>query len=112
MSEITSFSDYASKYNSNIDFTALLGSTSDTASVGITISKENKLELNEDALKKADISSLKIVFTGYNSFANKISQKATGISSAANRAAATYTSSGAYSNTLFSLVSSKINEEV
>ncbi|MBD5087789.1 MAG: hypothetical protein HDT30_03075 [Clostridiales bacterium] len=80
--------------------------------IGITINKENKLELNEDALKKADISSLKIVFTGYNSFANKISQKAAGISSAANRAAATYTSSGAYSNTLFSLISSKINEEV
>ena len=80
--------------------------------IGITINKENKLELNEDALKKADISSLKIVFTGYNSFASKISQKAASISSAANRATATYTSGGAYSNTLFSLVSSKINEEV
>lgn len=81
--------------------------------VGITIGSGNKLELDEDALKKADISYLKTVFTGYNSFASKISQKAAGISSEANRAtAATYTSSGAHSNTLSSLVSGKINEEI
>lgn len=34
MSEINSFSDYTSKYNSNIDFNALFGGTSDTASAG------------------------------------------------------------------------------
>ncbi len=39
--------------------------------IGITIGKGNKLELDEDELKKADISSLKTVFTGYNSFAGK-----------------------------------------
>ena len=32
------------------------------AKIGITIGKGNKLELDEDALKQADISSLKTVF--------------------------------------------------
>ena len=45
-----------------------------------SIGKGNKLELDEDELKKADISSLKTVFTGYNSFAGKTAQKAAGIS--------------------------------
>lgn len=80
--------------------------------IGITIGKGNKLELDEEALKKADISTLKSVFTGYNSFAAKVSRKAAGISNAANKAGATYTSSGAYSKTLSSLVSGKIDEEV
>ena len=44
--------------------------------IGITIGKGNKLELDEDELKKADISSLKTVFTGYNSFAGKTAQNA------------------------------------
>lgn len=82
------------------------------AKIGITIGTGNKLELDEDALKSADISYLKSVFTGHNSFAGKISQKAAGISSDANRATATYTNGGAYSNALSSLVSGKINEEV
>ena len=57
-------------------------------------------------------SSLKTVFTGYNSFVSKISQKATGISNAANRASATYTNNGTYSKTDSLLTSSKIDEEV
>ena len=82
------------------------------AKIGIIIGKGNKLELDEDALKQADISSLKTVFTGYNSFVSKISQKATGISNAANRASATYTNNGTYSKTDSSLTSSKIDKEV
>lgn len=82
------------------------------AKIGITIGKGNKLELDEEALKKADISAVKAVFKGHNSFAGKISQKAAGISSAANRASAIYTSSGSYSNPLSSLVSSRIDKEV
>lgn len=66
------------------------------AKIGITIGKGNKLELDEDSLKEAEISTLKTAFTGYNSFAEKISQKAAGI----------------YSNVLSSLVLGKIDEEV
>ena len=31
---------------------------------GISVGADNKLELDEDALKKADISTLKSIFTG------------------------------------------------
>lgn len=82
------------------------------AKIGITIGKGNKLELDEDALKKSDISSLKSVFTGHNSYASKISQKATSIENAANRATATYTNNGMYSKVDSSLTSSKIDKEV
>lgn len=82
------------------------------AKIGITIGKGNKLELDEEALKKADISSLKTVFTGYNSYASKVSQKATSIRNAANRATATYTNNGAYSKVDSSLTSSKLDKEV
>ena len=83
------------------------------AKIGITIGKGNKLELDEDALKKSDISSLQSVFTGYNSYASKISQKATSIGNAASRSkAVTYTSSGSYSNTLSKLLPSTVDERV
>ena len=36
MSEIKSFSDYTSKYNRNVDFSALFSGTSDSSSVGNT----------------------------------------------------------------------------
>ena len=36
MSKIKSFSDYTSKYNSNVDFSALFSETSDSSSVGNT----------------------------------------------------------------------------
>ena len=36
MSEIKSFSDYTSKYNSNVDYSTLFGGTSDSSSVGNT----------------------------------------------------------------------------
>lgn len=87
------------------------------ANIGITIGKGNKLELDEEALKKSDISSLKTVFTGYNSFAGKISQKAAGISNAANRANAacsrkgTYNRTGAYTKER-TVTSGKIDKEV
>lgn len=80
--------------------------------IGISIGKGNTLELDENALKKADIGLLKAIFTGYNSFINKISQKAAGISSAANMASAIYTKNGAYSKADSSLTSSKIDKEV
>lgn len=82
------------------------------AKIGITIGKGNKLELNEESLRQSDISTLKSLFTGYNSYASQVSQKAASISNAANGANVTYTSGGAYSKTLSSLVSGKIDEEV
>ena len=82
------------------------------AKVGLTVGKNNKLELDEDTLKKADISTLKTLFTGHNSFADKVSMKANSISNAVAGSIGTYRKNGNYSNTLLELVSNKINEEV
>lgn len=81
--------------------------------VGITIGKGNKLELDEEALKNARMTDLKTLFTGSGSFADKISQKAAGISSAAARTrGAAYTKNGAYSDTISKLFSSTIDEKI
>lgn len=80
--------------------------------IGITVGKGNKLELDEEALKKADISSFKTLFTGHNSFADKVSMKANSISNAAARTSGTYKSNGTYNNALSELVSKKVDEEV
>ena len=89
------------------------------AQVGITVGKGNKLELDEDDLKKANITTLKSLFTGYNSFADKIAQKASGVSRAATNATAktsavgaAYTKNGNYFDTLSKLFSSAIDEKV
>lgn len=62
--------------------------------VGITIGKENKLELNEDKLKNANISTLKSLFTGTNSFADRLAQKSEAISKAVSNSAKSYTKNG------------------
>ena len=80
--------------------------------IGITVGKGNKMELDEDMLKKADISSLKTLFTGHNSYANKVSMKASSLSNAAARSSGTYKSNGTYNNALSELVSSKVDKEV
>lgn len=93
---------------------------------GITVGKGNKLEFDEDALKKKtalgksgiefdNISALKSLFTGYGSFGSQISQKASAISSAAARTKGvdkTYNKRGAYSDTISRLFQSTIDERV
>jgi len=94
--------------------------------VGITIGKGNKLEFDEEALKKKtalgksgieldNISTLKSLFTGYGSFASQIAQKASAISSAAARTKGvdkTYNKNGTYSDTLSKLFDSTVDEKV
>ena len=80
--------------------------------IGISIGKGNKMELDEEALKKADIGTFKTLFTGHNSFASKVSMKANSISNAAARASGTYRSNGTYNNSLSELASSKVDKEV
>ena len=70
------------------------------------------MELDEETLKKADISTLKTLFTGHNSFADKISMKANSISNGAARTSGTYKSNGTYSNALSEMVSGKVDQEV
>ena len=82
------------------------------AKVGINVKGDNKLEVDADELKKADINALKTLFTGHNSFANRVSQKAGSMSKASGNTNSTYTKSGNYSNVLADLVAGKVNEEV
>jgi len=66
-------------------------------SVGITIGTDNSLKVDEDALKKANVSTLKVLFQGVNSFADKVVRKASQIGSAAVQG--TNTSGSAYTKT-------------
>ncbi len=86
--------------------------------IGLNIGKGNKLELDEDALKKANINTLKSMFSGHGSFADKVSGKAGSISRAAASAAAaakaraTYTRNGKYSNTMENWLSGTVDKKV
>ncbi len=95
--------------------------------IGITVGKGNKLEFDEEALKKKttlgkngsieldNISTLKSLFTGYGSYASQIAQKASAISNAAAGTKGvdkTYNKNGAYSDTLSKLFSSTVDEKV
>ena len=70
-------------------------------SVGIKIGTDNKLTVNEETLKSADISTLKSLFNGTTSYAYSVATKASMINvSAASEVNSTklYTSSGTYDN--------------
>lgn len=92
---------------------------------GINVGKGNKLEFDETLKKKTalgksgiefdNISTLKSLFTGHGSFADKIALKASAISSAAARTKGvdkTYNKQGTYSDTISKLFESTIDERV
>jgi len=69
--------------------------------VGITIGEDNKLSIDEDKLKEADISKLKSLFSGSGSYAYQVSARAASMTSAANsenNKLSTYNVSGGYSS--------------
>ncbi len=69
------------------------------SNAGITIGSDNKLSVDEEELKKADISTLKVLFNNANSLTDAVSSKAASISrAAANAGSTTYTSSGTLSS--------------
>ena len=73
------------------------------SSVGITLNSDRTLSLDEDTFKKADISTVKSLFSGVGSFADKVASKASQIYRYANGGASvttkTYTSAGTYTQT-------------
>ena len=75
--------------------------------IGITIGSENKLTLDEDKLKEADISTLKTLFNGTGSYADRIAAKSAAISK--TNTAGSYTNSG---STLPSTLTSRFETEV
>jgi len=69
--------------------------------VGITVGSDNKLSINEDTFKKADINAIKTLFNGSISYAAEISSKASMVKGAAvleSLKANTYTSTANYSD--------------
>ncbi len=82
--------------------------------VGITIGEGNSLSIDEDKLSSANLSTLKTLFYGSNSYASYIMQKGSQIYSAAagvlnaSKTGSAYTSSGKYAaTTVGNLVDSK-----
>lgn len=71
------------------------------AEVGISVGSDNQLTLDEEKLKKANVSTLKTLFSEPNSFADKVNAKASQIEKAATSDIAkmmkTYGKNGVYS---------------
>jgi hypothetical protein len=67
--------------------------------------------VDEDKLKSSDIKTLKTLFTGYNSFASKMSDKGRSITNAAARGGGTYNSQGRYSDALSSLLPRAVDKK-
>jgi len=116
---VESIKDYVEAYNSlvadadDVDDTTVLRNTlwltqqtsayADTLSeIGITIGEGNELEIDEDKLASADMSTLSSLFSGYSSYASYVTGKASQIYAAASSAlnatgtGSAYTSSGNY----------------
>ena len=77
--------------------------------IGISIGSGNKLEIDEDKLRNADISTLKTLFTGHNSYASKMYDKAQSITGAAGRYGGAYTKAGKYTNYPSSILPTNID---
>lgn len=111
---------YVEAYNSFVDSTGDLNSTkmlSKTldvikntkknagllADIGITIGKDNKLTLDEDKLKKSNMTTVNTLFVGSGSYGSSVTSKASASYRIANSTAYTnnhasaYTYNGAYS---------------
>lgn len=70
--------------------------------VGISVGSNNKLSIDEDTFKNADINSIRTLFNGANSYASQVSAKASKIKGAAileSLKANTYSYTANYSNT-------------
>ena len=70
-------------------------------SIGITVGSDNKLSIDSEKFEKANVESVKSLFNEGNSFAGRISQKASQISTEAAKeelSANVYTNKGKYSN--------------
>lgn len=114
---VSAVKDFASDYNKVVDSLEETSSTEllrrgvfmtqTTASnsrlladIGIKIGKDNKLTVDEEKLKKADLSTVKLLFSGNNSYGDMIAQKGSQISSNASRFSSSlpnvYKSDGSY----------------
>jgi len=68
--------------------------------IGVTVGTDGKLSVNEDELKKANVSSIKSLFSGTVSYGSQIADKASGISRDTVMNSSIYGSNGALSSSL------------
>ena len=80
--------------------------------VGITIGSDGKLSVDEDELKKANVTTLKSLFKGVDSYASKVSAKAAAISNSAARTESTYDSGGNWNNNMSTIARSQIDSVI
>ncbi|MBR6156857.1 MAG: hypothetical protein IKQ27_07855 [Lachnospiraceae bacterium] len=78
--------------------------------VGIKVGADDKLTLNEDAFKKADVTTLKEMFYGNDSYASKVSAKAAGIGRSAANTEGIYTGKGSWSSDMTQMTESLIGK--
>ena len=85
------------------------------ARAGIEIGNDNKMTLNEEKLKN-NAGTAQFIFKGYNSFADKISYKASQMSQGAARSAekmgAAYNKKGEYTGGISSSIKDKVDQEI
>lgn len=107
---VDNYNDVVDKVGSSDDKTVLrngvwmTGGTRENADLladlGITVGGDNKLTFKADTLKEAHMSTIKHMFTGANSFASQIMNRASKISGVveqtAGKTGSAYTSSGDY----------------
>ena len=80
--------------------------------VGITIDTDGKLSVNEEELKKANVTTMKSLFQGIDSYAVKVSAKAAGLSKAAATKEGTYSADGTWSKSVNTVAESRINSVI
>ncbi len=80
--------------------------------VGITIGSDGKLSVDEDELKNANVTTLKSLFKGVDSYASKVSAKAAAISNSAARTESTYDSGGNWNNNMSTIARSQIDSVI
>lgn len=78
---------------------------------GISVTGGNKLEFDEEELTDKDLSYLKSLFTGANSYGAQIRQKAGSIGMAAARSGSAYTGTGAYTEPVSGMIASRVDKQ-
>lgn len=70
--------------------------------IGVTVGTDGKLSVDEDALKKANTSSVKAMFSGVASYGQQMGDKGSEISRATIMNSSMYTNNGQFNSTLAS----------
>ena len=77
--------------------------------VGITIGEDDKLRFDEEQFKKANVTTVKDVFSGVNSYASQVGAKAESISRSTQNTEALYSEKGKWTSSVNSLAESTIS---